>query len=332
MSRRIKNTFLQEIIVSAILATYDDEKIIEMVLKCTNKILSAKYPNYEILVIDNNSKDDTLNKVKSLCKKIPNIRVIALSKTYTLDITYTCGLDNCIGDYAALFDFHMVSPEIIPHALDKLIDGLDMVTAQPRDKVFSKWSASSLLLSVLKWLSKNKFDYQPLHLLVLNRKVINTITRIKRKSRNFIYLNDPLGFSKTTVDYFPIKEERSSLKFINFIELLLRVTDLIISNSFKPIRFLAGIGIFLSLVLLFSVIAAAVSAVFLNTQFISKDWIFVATALGVMLFILFSLLGLISEYLIRVLDESRDEPLYYINEEIDKSSITTRRKRRLNVI
>ena len=66
-------------------------------------------------------------------------------------------------------------------------------------------------------------------------------------------------------------------------------------------------------------------------ELLPKGWITLSTVMGSMFFFLFSLLSVISEYIIRIMDESRDEPFYFISEEINKSSILPK-KNTLNVI
>lgn len=316
MNKKFDEKILREIIISVIIITGNDENSIENTLKSVKQILSENYPNYEILIIDNNSKDRTIERIRRLYKQIPHIKIIQLSKTFSTDIAYTAGLDNAIGDYAILIDIHMVSPQNIPTFINKLFEGYDIVTGRPKKEA----------LSLVERFSKNYLNYEQIHLLAINRKVINILTKIKRKSRNFIYIiGSSIGFSKTTLEYSSTTN-KNKFKNPNLLKFFFILLDIIISNSFKPIRVLTAIGMFLSLMFLFYIGIMLVFALFLRTYFIPLNILSFASVIGAMFFILFSLLTLMSEYIIRILDESRNEPLYYISEEMDKSVVTKGKK------
>ena len=96
-------------------------------------------------------------------------------------------------------------------------------------------------------------------------------------------------------------------------------------------RILIALGMLISLLFLIYVFIIAVLTITLHQSFAPKGWISISSVLSTMFFLLFSLLTLMSEYIIRVLDESRNEPLYFIADEMDKSIISVN-KDKLNVI
>lgn len=322
---------LRDTVISLILITQSDSNIILDILQNIDNILSKNYPNYEILVIDNYSDDDTIKKIRGIYQKIPHIRIIRLSKRYSTEIALTAGLDNCIGDYAVLFNIYTDPPRMIPTLIDKLISIYDIVIARYNDNFVHKDPLSSFFLFLVRKLSSHEFYYDSNYLIGLNRKTINSITRVRRKSRNFSYINSLIGYKKTLIEYKPLKNNLSKLKTENFFELFWRVTDIIISNSYRPMRILVALGMLISLLFLIYVFIIAVLTITLHLSFAPKGWISISGVLGTMFFLLFSLLTLISEYIIRVLDESRNEPLYFIADEMDKSIISVN-KDRLNVI
>ncbi len=328
--RKGQNLYLRDIIISIILISQNDSDIIQNSLRGINSILSKIYPNYEILVIDNCSDDITVEKVEEIYKKIPNVRVIRLSRHYNTEIALTAGLDNCIGDYAVLFNIYTDPPTIIPILIEKLSIN-DIVIARYKDNPIHKDLLSLIFLFFLKKLSSHEFYYDSNYLVALNRKTINSITRIRRKSRNFSYINSLIGFKKIFIEYQPLKSNLVRLKTENFFSLVWRITDIIISNSYRPMRILIALGMSISLFFLFYVFIIAILTIVLKKSFAPQGWISISAVLGTMFFLLFSLMSLISEYLIRVLNESRSEPLYFIAEEMDKSVISIK-KNKLNIV
>lgn len=322
---------LPDNIVSIIVITQNDEAIIEKSLRDINEVLSKKYHYYEIIVIDNCSEDNTLEEIRKHYQKNSHVRTIKLSKNYPAEIALTAGLDSCIGDYAVWFNIYTDPPPMIPILIDKLISGYNIVMGKYNDNLIHKDSFSKLFLFLVKKLSNHEFYYDSSYLIGLNRKTINSITSIRRRSRNFGYINNLIGYKRTVINYKPLKNNLPRIKTETFFQLIWRVTDSIISNSYKPIRILVMLGMLISFAFLIYVFIIAILTITLNESFAPKGWISISSVMGTMFFLLFSLLSLISEYIIRVLDESRNEPLYFIADEMDQSIISVN-KDKLNVI
>lgn len=331
MAKKSNKLFLRDTVISLIIITQNDSNIIHDILQNINDVLSKNYPNYEILIIDNYSDDNTVEIIREVHHKLPHIRVIRLSKRYSTELALTAGLDNCIGDYAVLFNIYTDPPDVILTLIDKLFSTYDIVIARYKDNFVHRDPLSLFFLFLVKKLSSHEFYYDSNYLIGLNRKTINSITRIRRKSRNFSYINSLIGYKKTIIEYKPLKNNLSKLKTESFLELIWRITDIVISNSYKPMRVLVALGMLISLLFLIYVFIIAVLTITLRQSFAPKGWISISSVLGTMFFLLFSLLTLISEYIIRVLDESRNEPLYFIADEMDKSIISVS-KDKLNII
>lgn len=331
MVKSIKRSIPADTILSLIIRTENDEGIIEESLKELNNELKKLKISYEIIVVDNRSTDLTLNKIKKIQTKFPFIRVLQLSRPYDLEIALTAGIDNSIGDYTILFNFYTDPTDVIKKILVKLIEDYDLVVVKPTRNIIKKGIISRLFLRFVEKSSKHGFSYRQNFLTGFSRKAVNSIVKIKRKNRNFSYIGNLIGFNKTELEYGPLKKFKKKIKEENFFELFSNVVNIIISNSFRPIRFLSFIGMFFSFLFLLYAFGVAGSDFFLKTHLAPKGWITVSIVIAFMFLILFSLLTIISEYLVRILSESRDEPLYYIADEIDKSTILDREES-LNVV
>lgn len=331
MKKKRQELMLQDAIVSVIVVTQNDEDIVGDRLKKINKELLKLDVDYEILVVDNNSQDNTIREIRKLNKTIPYIRTLRLSKQYDKEIALTAGLDNCIGDYAILFNIYLDPAEMLSVLTNKLLEDYDVVIGKPSKDIAKYGFLSSLFLLIVKKISTHEFYYSQNYLIALNRKAINSITRTRRKSRNFSYINYLIGFKKCIVEYKPLKTFRYKLKKESFPTLILNVADIIISNSFRPIRIFSFLGMLFSLLFIIYILIIVLLEVVFGKHIAPQGWISVATVLGTMFFLLFSLLTLISEYIIRIMNESRNEPLYFIADEIDKS-IILRKKRMINVV
>lgn len=320
-AKRKKDFLLQDTIISLIVVTENDEKIIEEALRNVNTNLKQFKTHYEILVVDNNSNDKTIEKVKHANHTITHIRMLVLSKKYATEIALTAGLDNCIGDYAILFDLHTDPPNMLSLLINKLLAGFDIVIGKLKKENAEYSLPSKFFLMLIGKISTHGFYYRQNYLTALNRKAINSIIRTRRKSRNFGYMHELIGFKKCMVEYDMLKKVDRRVKAENFFELFFTVIDIVISNSFRPIRILSLLGMFFSFLFLLYVFAIIILFIFFGVRIAPQGWISVSTVIGTLFFLLFSLLALIAEYIVRIVNESRNEPLYFVADELDKSAI-----------
>lgn len=326
-----KSQLLLDTIISVIVVSQNDEDIIEERIREIDSQLKRLMINYEILIIDNNSTDIGINKISTLSKSISHLRIIILSKSYDKDIALTAGLDSCIGDYAILFNMYTDPSEIISSFTTMLLKNYDIVIGKHKNPFKDYSHLSALFLKALEKLSHEHFMYRTNYSMALNRKAINSIIKIRRKSRNFSYINNLIGFKKSIFSYTQLHKYKYKLKKENFFVLFFTATDIIISHSYKPIRIFSFLGIITSILFLVYVMVIGLIYFFVNRSIAPQGWLSLATVSGTMFFLLFSLLTFISEYLIRTLQETRNEPLYFITDEIDKSIILTEQNK-LNIV
>lgn len=323
---------LEEAILSLIIVTQNDEKYIKERISDLYGKLTRINLHFEILVVDNNSNDQTISVLQKLKKVMSHTRILILSKDYETEIALTAGIDNCVGDYAILFNLYSDPSEMINVFVEEMKEGFDIVIGKPKKNAYKRSFISNLFLNTIEKLSRHEFYYGQNYLMGLNRKAINSITRTRRKSRNLSYINYLIGFKKLVIEYKPLKQLSDKLNAENFFKLLISTLDIIISNSFRPIRILSFLGMTASgFFLIYALIITILVFAFNQRNLAPQGWISVAIVLSSLFFLLFSLLTLISEYIIRIINETRDEPIYFVSEEIDKTILLSKRKT-LNIV
>lgn len=316
-------------IVSVIITTYNDQDIIHDILHTLHKEIRI-YANYEIVIVDNGSSDATVEKIRLLQKSIPQLRVLVLSQQYHTEIALSAGLENCIGDYIVMMNIYSDPISIIHPLIEKLHTGTDIVIAKYSTKSmfalrgFNKW-----LITMVSKVSKKDFLFSINYCSAFDRKALNALLRIKRKKRYLGYINSLIGYHRELFYYDPLTIYKNRIPQLQVFEVLALLFDASISNSFRPLRIVTLVGIAASLInFLFIMYVFVITLVKKN---IAEGWITTSLIMGTMFFLLFAILTIIAEYLLRVLDEVRSEPAYFIADEFD-SSIFTADKERLNVI
>lgn len=316
-------------ILSVIIITNNDERIISDRLTEITKTVSALNINYEILIVDNNSKDNTVKIIHRSFNQNPHTRVLILSKKYDTGIAITAGLDSCIGDYAIVLNIY-TDPPIIISLITAIIDKYDVIIGKHTNEIRKRSIYSSLFLQLVNKISKHEFRSKNNYTLGLNRKAINSITRIRRKNRNFEYLGSQIGLRQYTLNFKPILKFKKKVQKENVFELFSYISNASISHSFKPIRIISIMGSFLSFIFLLYVLCVGILDVIFGLTLAPKGWISLGTFIATLFFILFILLLIMSEYLVRIITETRDEPFYFVSDEINKSIILKNTKK-LNI-
>lgn len=326
-----KSTSLHnDILVTVALVADNDCEILNKKISEIFKILDSNYRYFEILVVDNGSLDGSDLIIKKLQEKIPNLRLLILSRSYHLEIAYSAALDNAIGDYVVLIDIISDPPALIPKLVSKAAEGNDVVVAE-REHRRSDTLSERLFAHIFYFLTGKflgfKFSSASSYYRVLSRRAVNSVIKIKSKNRYLKYFTMLVGFKDVAVPYqklprapaVPGASKKSKRRFLSSIAFAI---DILISNSSLPLRIASIVGAvaaFGSLAFLIYVLITV-----LVNKHLAEGWLTSSVLNGSMFFLLFVVLAIMSEYVARILNETKDQPLYFIAEE--SNSIVSNKK------
>jgi polyisoprenyl-phosphate glycosyltransferase len=308
-------------IVSVATIVHNDVKIVEEFIKETSSILSDHYANYEIIFVENGSRDGTVERIKSLQTKFQNIRLVMLSKQYDDEIARTAALDNSIGDYVVLMDINFDPPALISNMVEKAKSGYDLVIGERNnrnDDTFIENISAKLFYGLSKKLTGYDINPNYSDYVCISRKMVNSLVQIRDRSRYLKYLNLEVGFKQTSIPYDRIRREGNENKrsFLNKVGFALEV---IVTNSDKLLRWSAVTGIFISLLNLLYMVYIFAIAIFKKD--VAPGWISSSLVNSTMFFFLFLLLSIVSIFVSSILKETKKGSLYYVSEETNSSVI-----------
>ena len=307
----------QDILISVVAPVYNEEECVEKYMQETLKVLSDNYLNYELILVDDGSTDNSKDLIKKMQGSIDNIRLLSLSRNYGREIAITAGLESSIGDYVILMDSDLQDPSsLIPDLVDKAISGFDVVYAARTHRIgetFLKKILSKYFYKIAAKLTgfdipDNAGDYR-----VFSRKVVNSINQLKEQNRYMKMLYAYVGFSSIGIPFERQKRFAGKTKY-NYLNLINASLDAVISFSSKPLRIVSIFSVSLSLLLLISSIGVFFYKL-INSSSIIEGWASTVVLINFLFSILFIFLAVISEYIGRVLVEVKNRPLYYIKEE-----------------
>ena len=302
----------QDIHISVVSPVYKAELIVDELVKRLTTELSQITDNYEILLVEDGGPDNSWQKIEEHCKKDKHIVGIKLSRNFGQHHAITAGLDHCKGEWVIVMDCDLQDrPEEIGNLFKKAQEGYDIVyarRAQRHDHFFKK-QASKLYGRIFKWLSGIRIDKTIANFGIYNRKVIDSILKLREPMRDFGPMIIWVGFIATSIDVTHASrfEGKSSYSFNKLVNLAIST---ILAYSDKPLRLTVKVGIFISLLSflfafynLYEYFAGHITQPGYTTLILSV-WI-----LGGL--IIFSL-GVVGLYISKIFETVKNRPLYII--------------------
>ena len=304
--------------ISVITSMYNEEESIREYIEQTMEVLSAHYQSFELIIVDDGSQDGSVDIAKEVCKHYSNIRLILLSRNFGHDNALTAGMQIAKGDLVLLMDSDLQNPpHLIPQLIEKLKEGYDVVYAARKERhgeSFLKKSTSRFFYWIAKKLTGLNILSDAADFRVMNRNVVTAINRMAETNRKLTMIYAYVGFKIGSVPYEVPPRFAGKSKY-NYRKLLHASLDSILGFSGRPLRFMSIISICASILS-----AGYAGFIFLERLLFNNLVDGVASILcvsGIMFSLLFLFLALLSEYISRIMLETKKRPLYFIREEID---------------
>lgn len=275
-------------------------------------LLYDKYNYFEIILL--NYEIDT-KKYFNLLKELNNIRIIELSSYVDIEIAHTTLIENCIGDYCAVIDLTHDSLEDLENMLEKAED-YDVVIGKREKKIQSFFESitSKIFYKTISLFTGIKIDSMYSDFFVINRKVINFITKNEDRIKFLKLLKFNNGFSKYEYLYMPLgkkSNQRTFLENINF------TIDVLVNYSHRLIRLATILSLSTAIVNLFYIIY--IFGIYLFKDNVAQGWTSSNLYSSMMYFVLFLVLSVLGEYIRMIIQNQKNTPFYEIIDE--KSSV-----------
>ena len=273
--------------------------------------------SFEIMFVDDGSTDRTLEVIRQANAKDPRVRAISLSRNFGKEAALSAGLDAARGLAVVPLDVDLQDPpEALPNMIAKWRDGFDVVYGV-RDNRESdslpKRLTADLYYRAHNWLSDDKIPEHAGDFRLLDRKVVDVIRRMPERNRFMKGLFAWAGFKQAAVSYHREERKVGRTKF-NYWKLWTLAIDGITSASTVPLRVWSYLGAFVALGAL-----AFACFIIVRTLITGIEVPGYASLMVAILFLgglqLLSL-GVLGEYVGRILTETKGRPLYVVRETI----------------
>lgn len=306
--------------VTLLIPVYNEEENLPTLYQRLTELI-GRNGNYEweILFVNDGSSDHTLDAIRSLRQKNPQVNYVNLSRNFGKEIAMLAGFDFTTGDCCVIMDADLQDPpELVDQMLAYWEEGYDDIYAKRRSRGEESWMRRKLSLTFYKLLQKmSRIDILPNvgDFRLLDRRCVLTLRRLREHERYTKGLFCWIGYRKKGID-FDRGDRVAGQSSWSFLKLLNLAIEGITSSSTAPLRIATVCGILCS-------ISSFIYAIY----FLIKTLIFgdqttgFPTLIVTILFLggiqLFSL-GVIGEYIGRIFKETKGRPTYIASEYNEK--------------
>ena len=306
--------------ISFVVPVFNEEENIHEFHRRLTQVMAPLPYDYEILFIDDGSRDRTSLLIRELAEKDPHVQGYVFARNFGHQLALTCGLDQSTGDAVISMDGDLQHPpEMVPDLLKKWEEGYEIVQTvrkSTEDATWFKSITSRLYYKLINSMSEVRITPGGSDFRLMDRKAVDALNRFRERARFIRGRVNNLGFRYTTLEFVAPPRFAGHSKF-SLRKMLRFALDGITAFSRVPLRLalyvgcIAGLG---SILLIGHVI---------YVKYIVQDAVPGWTTLAAAEFFLGGVeligIGIVGEYVGRIFDEVKQRPLYIIREHIVKN-------------
>ncbi|QOP43173.1 glycosyltransferase family 2 protein [Sulfurimonas sediminis] len=302
--------------LSIVVPCYNEEDVIDIFLNKIFSVLAYIDEDFEIVFVNDGSRDSTLSVLKEKSKEYGNVRVINLSRNFGKEAALTAGLDASKGEVVVPIDVDLQDPpELILDFIKKYKEGYDVVVGKRVDRTTdstAKRISAEFFYKIHNKISDIEIPHNVGDYRLMSRRVVNELKKLPESQRFMKGLFAWLGFKTAVVEYKRDARIAGDSSF-NGWKLWNFALDGITSFSTAPLRVWLYIGLGLAFI---SFVYG--SWIILKTLLFGADTPGYASMITVVLFlggIQLMGIGILGEYIGRIYVESKNRPIYIVEDE-----------------
>ncbi len=306
--------------ISVVIPMYYEEEVAQECYTRVKSVLEniANY-DYEIIFVNDGSKDKTLEILEEIAKDNTNVKVISFSRNFGHQCAVTAGIRYITGDAVVIIDADLQDPpELIPDMLKLWEQGNEVIYGKRKTREGEskfKLLTAKMFYNTLNALSDVDIPKDTGDFRLVDRKVIEVINSLPEHNKFLRGLFSWVGFKQKAFEY-ERKERFAGKTKYPFKKMIKLASDGIMSFSTKPLKIVGGLGI-LSIVISVSILLYSLLSYLFKWHNLTSGWtslMVTMTFLGGMILVS---LWMIGEYIARIYEESKGRPQYIINKMIN---------------
>lgn len=300
---------------SIVVPVYNEEPVAKESYKRLKQVMDSTQEEYELIFVNDGSRDKTEEIISEICKQDKNVRLINFSRNFGHQTAITAGMDYSSGQAVVVIDADLQDPpEVILDMIAKWKEGYDVVYGQRlkrKGETFFKKVTAKMFYRLLAAMTSVDIPVDTGDFRLIDRKVCDVMSSLTEKNRYVRGLVSWVGFRQTAVTY--VRDERFAGETKYPLKKMLKFAmDGITTFSYKPLKISTYIGFLVSALSFVYLIVVLCLRLFTDTTV--TGW---ASTLAVSLMfngVILMMLGIIGEYIGRIYDETKNRPLYIVRE------------------
>jgi glycosyltransferase involved in cell wall biosynthesis len=308
--------------LSIIIPVYNEESILDICYKNVESVLKSTGLKYEIIFIDDGSKDNSLNELEKISQIDSSVKIIALSRNFGKEPALTAGLDYSIGEAVIILDADLQDPpDLIPQMIkiwkDKKVDVVLMKRKIRNGETLVKKLSASIFYKLINALSNFDIPENVGDFRLMSRKAVDSMKKLPERNRYMKGLFAWIGMDSYTLEYDRDPRIAGTAK-MNYVKLINLAIEGITSFSTTPLR----------IAIIFGIISAIFGfgfgfVIVFKTIFFAETVKGYPSTIALIAFLggiqLFTI-GIVGEYIGKIYLESKQRPNYLVKKFITKEN------------
>ena len=306
--------------ISVVIPVYYEEEVAKECYERITKVLEGiENYDYELICVNDGSKDKTLTILEEIAQIDNKLKIISFSRNFGHQPAVTAVLKYVTGDCVIIIDADLQDPpELIPDMIKLWEAGNEIVYGKRKtrdgESVFKLFTAK-MFYKTLNALSDVEIPKDTGDFRLVDRKVVDVVNSLPEHNKFLRGLFSWVGFKQKPYEYERKERFAGETKY-PLKKMLKLASDGIISFSTKPLKIVGGIGI-ISILISFLLLIYAIIAYIFNFEGLANGWTSIMVAITFFAGVQLLSIWIISEYIARIYDESKQRPQYIINKKIN---------------
>jgi dolichol-phosphate mannosyltransferase len=300
---------------SIIIPVFNEEENIQKLFERLFQVVSRLSSDFELIFINDGSKDNTLQLVKDLAATEPKVKYINLSRNFGHQIAVSAGLDACLGQRVVIIDADLQDPpELVLEMDQKMNEGYHVVFARRRKRKgesLAKLLTARLFYRLLARIASVEIPLDTGDFRIMDKKVVDVLRAMPEQNKFLRGQISWIGFKQTYVEY-DRSERQGGKTGYTYGKMFRFALDGITSFSDAPLRLASWMGFVVSGVAFIALIYALWGKYVMHNS--EPGWASIIVSVLFLGGIQLISLGFIGEYLSRISSNVKQRPLYIVDE------------------
>lgn len=311
---------LKDIFISIIVPCFNEELVISQTYQRITGVLKNLTSDYEIVFINDGSRDNTLSILKEISNNDKKVKLISLSRNFGHQPAVSAGIKNCSGDIAIIIDADLQDPpELFPEMIrlyfEKRCNVVYAVRRERKGETFFKRATAKIYYQIINYLSDTPLPLNTGDFRLIDKKVINEYKNLQEKNKYIRGIITWIGFHQEPIYYDRDPRAAGETKY-SLSKMIKFATTGLLYFTKKPLKLAMSTGFF-------SIIIGLVLALYLIIGKLSGQIYTIPGWSSIIIVIIFFggiqllTVGVLGEYLGSIFDEVKNRPEFIIDEKIN---------------